>query len=88
MKQTNDSLTDLLAVILIGVIGGFIAFLGLYLDTTVIYLVGTAILVCLVFVTAAEMFSSIVEFISTIIRAILHFKNYFRNKHSYRDKHP
>ena len=77
MKQTNDSLIDLLVVILIGVIGGFIAFLGLHLDTTVIYLLGMAILVSLVFVTAAKIISSILELIS----AILDFKN-LRDRHS------
>ena len=77
MKYTNDSLIYLLVVIIIGVIGGLIAYLGLYLDTTVIYLVGMAILVSLAFVTTAKMISSIFDFIGTIAD----FKNHLRNRH-------
>ena len=77
MKQTSDTLIDLLAVITIGAIGGLIVFLGLHLDTTVIYLVGMAILVSLAFATATKMISSIFELISVI----LDFKNHFRDRH-------
>ena len=75
--RDNSNLIDLLVAVVIGVIGGFIAFQGLHLDNKVIYLVGMAILVSLAFVTIAKMISSIFELISTI----LYFKNHFRNRH-------
>ena len=77
MKYTNDSLIDLLVVVLIGAIGGFIAFLGSHLDITIIYLVGIVILISLVLVTASTMIRSILRF----IRTILDFKDHFRNQH-------
>ena len=77
MRQTGDTLIELLVIIVIGAIGGLIAFLGLYLDTTIIYLAGMAILISLAFATTAELISSIFELRNTI----LDFKNHFRNRH-------
>lgn len=77
MQRTSDTLTEILTVVVIGVIGGFIAFLGAHLDTTIIYLVGMVILISSTVVAAGNMILSIFE----LIEIILDFKNHFRNQH-------
>ena len=77
MRQTGDDLIDLLVVILLGVIGAVIAFLGLYLDTTIIYLLGMAILVTIVLSSLVK----VIDSIHGLINTILSFKNHFRNRH-------
>ena len=77
MKYADNSLVNLLIVIAIIVIGISIAFLGIHVDSMIIYAIGVAILLSAAFNSLSKAITAVFNLINTI----LEYKNYLRNRH-------